>query len=155
MNVYSYADLRADPIEMLLQYYDAFLYEANWGTRELMFRLPTSLVQRDTLSLYELEDGVKATVRGKHIALDFLSQDEDGYGWIDEEDSGAWLDRLLPIRAELTEGDYRALYLGWLLSVQGSPFEDEDEADEQIEPPVPAGLGALSASCKALPSSCR
>ena len=49
------------------------------------------------------------------------------------------------MRAELAHGDLRALYLGWLLCVQNAEFEDED-----VEPPVPAGLGQLSASLESL-----
>jgi len=43
------------------------------------------------------------------------------------------------LREELAGGDYRSLYIGWLLGVQRG-----EVADDQIEPPVPANLSALS-----------
>ena len=54
----------------------------------------------------------------------------------------------------LLDGDDRSLYLGWLLGVQVGEVEDED-----IEPPVPPGLGALdepAITCgRHLPAECR
>jgi hypothetical protein len=52
---------------------------------------------------------------------------------------------LISVRAELANGDLRTLYLGWLLRAQNLELDDED-----AEPPVPAGLGQLSASLKNL-----
>jgi hypothetical protein len=40
INVYSFGDFRGDPGRLLEEYFDAYLYAANWGTRELAFRLP-------------------------------------------------------------------------------------------------------------------
>jgi len=37
-NEYSYGDFRGDPGRLLEEYFDAYLYAANWGTRELAFR---------------------------------------------------------------------------------------------------------------------
>jgi hypothetical protein len=51
------------------------------------------------------------------------------------------LSSLISVRSELARGDLRALYLGWLLCAQNGCLDDEE-----IEPPVPAGLGKLSAS---------
>jgi len=55
------------------------------------------------------------------------------------------MDSLVPIRADLLQGDLRALYLGWLLAVQS-----EDVDDNQPEPPVPAGLAQLSEALRSL-----
>ncbi len=70
---------------------------------------------------------------------------------------------LVPLRAELAAGDLRALYLGWLAGIRKSGFDDDDSdgdaeyerpddelSDANREPPVPAGLGQLSASLEAL-----
>lgn len=53
--------------------------------------------------------------------------------------------RLMPIREELERGDYRALYLGWLAAASL-----DDISDETREPPVPMGLGALTAAQRSL-----
>jgi hypothetical protein len=52
---------------------------------------------------------------------------------------------LVPLRADLMRGDLRVAYLAWLLAVQAGDVSDDD-----IEPPVPPGLSALTASQAAL-----
>ena len=44
---YSWGDFPANAKEIPAQYYDALLYLANWGSRELMFRFPRDLVDLD------------------------------------------------------------------------------------------------------------
>src|SRR5258707_13466687 len=39
-NEYQWGDLKGDPLQMVKGYFDAFLYLANWGTRQARFRLP-------------------------------------------------------------------------------------------------------------------
>jgi hypothetical protein len=39
-NEYHWGDLKADPKKLLWQYFDAFLYVANWGSHWLSFRMP-------------------------------------------------------------------------------------------------------------------
>ena len=64
----------------------------------------------------------------------------------DDVDMGeSWLSSLIPLRSDLARGDLRALYMGWLHLVQSGSL-----APGVIEPPVPSGLGQLSASLKTL-----
>ncbi len=65
----------------------------------------------------------------------FSRADDEDYEWAE---GPGWLGTIIPLRAELMRGDLRILYLGWLLGVQ---MEEVDE--EELEPPVPHGLGAL------------
>jgi hypothetical protein len=37
-NEYHWGDLKADPAELLVRYFDVHVYFANWGSRRLMFR---------------------------------------------------------------------------------------------------------------------
>jgi hypothetical protein len=53
--------------------------------------------------------------------------------------------RLAPIREEIERGDYRALYLGWLHGVGAAALPEDT-----LEPPLPAGLGALTGAQEAL-----
>ena len=53
---YAYGDFKKDEEEVLEKYYDAFLYEANWGTRKLMFRFPKNLVDAKALKKYIIDD---------------------------------------------------------------------------------------------------
>jgi hypothetical protein len=51
-NEYSFGDFRGDPGRLLEEYFDAYLYAANWGTRELAFRLPRALLDARTAQRY-------------------------------------------------------------------------------------------------------
>jgi hypothetical protein len=77
------------------------------------------------------------------VWIDLISEDEEG----DEFDWGGegLLSAIVPVRAERVVGDLRLLYLAWLLCVQEHEVPDED-----VEPPVPSGLGKLTASLKAV-----
>jgi hypothetical protein len=75
------------------------------------------------------------------VILDFSSEDEGG-DW--EEEGEGWLSSLIPLRADISSGDNRALYLAWLLCAQ---CEELDE--DAPEPPCPPGLRKLSGPLRA------
>ncbi|MGD0650289.1 MAG: hypothetical protein ABSA97_03970 [Verrucomicrobiia bacterium] len=75
------------------------------------------------------------------MLLSFLSETED-YDW--EEDGGE-LSSLIPLRADLVRGDYRCLFLGWLLAVQNGEVDDRAS-----EPLVPPGLRDLNGCLQGL-----
>lgn len=134
---------QGDPLSLVKQYYDAFLYVANWGTHQLMLRLPRAILDQVTAVRYGVERGpfsVHAT--SEHIILAVSSHTEESEDWDEGE---GWLATLVPLRADIASGDLRSLYLGWLLCVQEGQFEDD-----LVEPPVPPGLGELSAPLQAL-----
>jgi hypothetical protein len=144
VNFYHYGDFRGSPELLMAEYFDAFLYFANWGTRRLMLRLPRRLVDTERVSLYCPGDHASLNVKGEAVILEFWSENEAGDDWEaeeGEEEEGGTLGSLIPLRGDLLAGDLRVLYLGWLLAVQMGDLEDEEE-----EPPVPAGLGMLSDS---------
>lgn len=140
-NHYEWGNFKGDPGIWMEKYFDAFLYFANWGTRELMLRLPRRVLEPATAKRYCRGDTASARVKGEHVILAFSSEDESSE-WAEEEDGS--LSSLAPLRAEIASGDLRTLYLGWLLCAQAGEF---DEADE--EPPCPPGLGRLSAVLEA------
>ncbi len=141
-NVYHYGDFRGKPEVLMEKYFDAFVYVANWGTRRFMLRLPESLLDRNTASLYCSCDALDVHWKDGLAILEFRSDDEERAEW---EDGEGWMERLVPVREDLASGDLRALYLGWLLCAQYG-YADDD----QIEPPVPHGLRTLSESLKSL-----
>lgn len=63
------------------------------------------------------------------------------------------LSAIVGVRSELTAGDLRPLYLAWLPGY-GVWERDEDafgeEDEDEMEPPLPAGLGSLTAPQRAL-----
>lgn len=142
VNTYQWGSFKGDPRRLVERYFDAFLYLANWGTRELMMRLPARLVDPDTARRYCPADAVTAWCTGDHVIVAAVSEDEEGdFEWGGE----GVLASILPVRAELLAGDLRALYLLWLLGVQVG-----EVADDAVEPPVPAALDALTGSQTAL-----
>jgi hypothetical protein len=146
-NEYSFGNFRGDPGRLLEEYFDAYLYAANWGTRELGFRLPRALLDAQTARLYcAKEYRAWVTETTEHVIIRFRWDDDEGDDWIEGD---GLIDPLLAARGELAAGDTRLLYLGWLLKVQLGGLdddEDEDEDLEEAEPPVPAGLKELSDS---------
>lgn len=147
VNEYNWGDFKGDPVDWMERWFDAFLYLANWGSRQLMLRLPADALDLHTARRYCPGQDAMVYAADGFIILAFDSDEEGGDTW-DEEGSG-WLSSILPLRAEIAAGDHRALYLGWLLLVQAE-HTDEDEP----EPPVPPGLaqpsGALTAFMKFL-----
>ena len=145
-NEYSFGNFRGDPGRLLEEYFDAYLYAANWGTRELGFRLPRALLDADTARRYcDEEYRVWVTETTEHVIVRFRWDDDEGDDWIEGE---GLLDPLLAARGELATGDLRLLYLGWLLKVQlgGLDEDDDEDLEDEAEPPVPAGLRELSDS---------
>jgi hypothetical protein len=109
---YHWGDFKYDPINVLYQYFDAFLYWANWGSPQLAFRFPHGLLPVDLLIEYDCDDMVTFTRHKDYDILDIHFGELEGPDeWIDFE-----LDSFIPIREELMEGDLRALYVAWLAS---------------------------------------
>ena len=143
VNEYQWGDLKGDPRQMLERYFDAFLYLANWGTRRLMFRLPRGALQPETAGQYCYTDTASVIETDTHLILNVYVDQEEADDYWDEP--GGQLAAMVQARSELAAGDLRLLYLAWLLALQSDGVDDED-----TEPPVPAGLGNLSAGLQAV-----
>jgi len=137
VNEYNYGNFKGDPLKLVEKYFDAFLYVTNWGTHQLMLKIPRKLIDLDLASQYCIGDSWTIFEKGDYLIFDFTSETED-YDW---EEGEGYLSPLISLRFDLIRGDYRCLYLAWLFCAQ----MDEIEADEE-EPPVPANLGNLNAS---------
>jgi len=133
---YHWSDFKHDPRQVLAQYFDAFLYYANWGSQRLAFRFPRELLDDNALQPYLWEYCSELEPVGDSLILDIVLRDEDGESWFEGE---ARLSALAPLRDDLLAGDTRALYLAWLLAAAAN------DIDEELEPPVPPGLKELSA----------
>jgi len=138
INEYSWGNFKGNRNAWMENFFDAFLYLANWGTRELQLRLPSSLLSIENALAYCHTDCISVREKNGKIIFCFVSDQQPGSEW-EEEDN--WLSSLISVRAELARGDYRCLYLAWLLSVQQGELDDEEE-----EPAVPNGLSDLSGS---------
>lgn len=150
-NEYHWGDFSGDPHVLMDRYYDAHLYVANWGTRQVMFRLPVDQLDVDAAEQYCLDDQVVARAGVESLVLAFTSDDDGDFELVDDPET--MLPTIVGVRAELANGDLRSLYLAWLAAcaarARDGDVPDRD-ADDDLEPPVPSGLNALSAAQQAL-----
>jgi hypothetical protein len=141
---YSYGDFRGDSKELLVQYFDAMFYIANWETLELMFLFPKALIDVERLQKYCIEYQIVVSESNNFVILEISLDDDEGFGWIEGEGN---LYSLIGLRQEILQGDYHLLYVAWLKAIS---YLDIDELnEEELEPPVPPELGKLSSSLEA------
>jgi hypothetical protein len=148
VNDYAWGNFKGDPVLWMEKYFDAFLYVGNPGCRWLMLRFPEAALDLRTPRTYCKGKAPSASTsvlrRNGFVILSFGSEDDDpGDDW--DDDGRGWLASLITLRSNILAGDRRALYLAWLCSVQ----HGETKAS-RAEPPIPPGLGQLTATLAAL-----
>jgi hypothetical protein len=136
VNVYHWGNFKGDSLKLVVKYFDAFLYVANWGTHWFMLKVPRKLVDVNLVRRYCPGESARIHEKGDHIIFEFTSQTED-YDW---EEGEGWLSSMISLRADILQGDYRSLYLAWLFCAQM-----EEMKDDELEPPVPPNLTELNA----------
>jgi len=139
----SLGEFKASPQQLVERCFDAMLYQASFGIQQVMFRLPRSLLNPSLFAPYCVPGLLTISTVPEHILLNLKIVEEEGLGWIREDD---WLTKLVPLRDDLLRGDFRMLYLAWLIAVQ---VELEEDDEDFIEPPVPPNLGNLSSALHA------
>ena len=137
-NHYEYGDLKANPRDLLVKYFDASLYFAHWLHAEVAFRFPKDAVDLRALRRYATEQSLEIKTMASHVVVTMSVERED----FDVADDGAdWLSSLVGLRGDIASGDERSLYLAWLLGVQYGQVDDA-----AVESWRPDGLGRLSPS---------
>ncbi len=116
---YAYSSFRGKPLQVLEPHFDALLYIANWGSKQLAFRLPRNAIAAEHLQPYLAGDEESYVLdlhtTPQHLILNMEVHEQEGYGWIEGE---GLLDPLIPLREAILRGDLRALYLVWLRTAQ-------------------------------------
>lgn len=146
VNTYGWGDFKGDPHVLVETHYDAHLYFANWGTRQVILRWPATTLPLDVAKAYCLGDSTTSGEGGGYVLITLESDPEDEVedfnDLFDHEDGGdrdeQWLPSIARARHQVAEGDLRLLYLAWLLSLHNGELDDDD-----LEPVVPAGLADL------------
>ncbi len=141
-NEYSFGSFKGNPNAWMEKFFDGFVYLANWGTHKLQLALPAKLLSAETAGLYCGGEGASVRERTGKAILTLCSEEEPSGEWVQGQ---GILSSLLPLRAELAQGDLRALYVGWLLNVQTGELDQKE-----IEPPVPPNLDDLSGPLSSL-----
>lgn len=141
VNEYQWGSFKGNPKNWIAHYFDAFVYTANWGSCQFMLRVPLACLSPETLQTFQIEmlGFFEIEQTATHWILDWQLNESENYERFDEYQGCNWMGQLVPLRDELLRGDLRPLYLGWLSGV----YELNDDA---LEPPIPAGLGELSAA---------
>lgn len=143
-NTYNYDDFRGS-VATLLKYYDAHYYIANWGLARLMLAFPSGTLSGTAIQPYlQKSNRYEATLAFKEkdgrCIVSWERNEEGGWGWTHGD---GVLDHLIGIREELTFGDHRALFLGWLSSFNPEEWL-EGKIGKLLTPPIPPGLSQLS-----------
>ena len=146
VNEYNYGDFKGNPKKWIEKYFDAFVYTANWCSCQFMLRVPLDCLSTKTVQAFQFSmlETFEITKTETHWILHWLLNESENYDRFGEEYGGSgWMGRLAPLRDELLRGDLRSLYLGWLSGIH-------EFNDDTLEPPIPAGLGELTATQTAL-----
>lgn len=150
VNSYQWGDFKGSCDQLMERYYDAHLYFANWGHREVILRWPAHQLPLHVAERYCTGPSANARQHGGHVLITLVSDDEngelddfnelfdfEGYGY-DSDPEEEWLPSIAQARSSVAAGDMRLLYLAWLLCLSNGDLHDDD-----IEPPLPSGLAAL------------
>jgi hypothetical protein len=131
-NYYTFGDLKANPQDLLVRYFDASLFFANWLYVELAFRYPKSAVDVKVLRRHLAGQSLDVRSKGADVVVTMSVERDD----FDTEDDGqGWLSSLIALRTDIANGDERVLYLAWLLGVQQGEIDGG-----ATEPARPDGL---------------
>ncbi len=143
---YRWGNFKHNSIKVLYEFFDGFLYWANWGSPRLALRFPHGTLPADLIDGYDLDDFVTFTQHSDYDILDIhFGEMEAPDEWTEYE-----LGSLIALRDELMDGDPRALYIVWLASQHMRGSDDEEEDEESNVPPVPPAFGTLTAAQQAL-----
>jgi hypothetical protein len=71
-NYYTFGDLKADPRDLLVKYFDASLYFANWLFLEIAFRYPKGVV--DVKAIRRQTAGMRSRFARRHRISSWLSR---------------------------------------------------------------------------------
>lgn len=149
VNTYQWGGFKGDCDQLMEKFYDAHLYFANWGYRKVVLRWPASQVPLHVAEQYCTTESAEARQHGAHVLITLVSDNGNGefddfndlfdfepYADTDREDQ--WLPSIARARLDVAAGDTRLLYLAWLLGLNNGGLNEDD-----VEPPLPAGLAAL------------
>jgi hypothetical protein len=149
---YSYGSFKHDEEIIVAQFFDALLYQTNWGQKKLVFRFPQDSIDYQKLGEYDIDMGnitgytteIRVWKSNGYVLLNIEYCDDNYEDWVEENDNT--LDAMLGLRAEMMNGDFSCLFAFWLKLLSMKEDDDEDEEDNYQLPSLPYGLAKPSAS---------
>ena len=136
--------------DLLLQYYDAYFYFADWGSFRFVLAFPEECLSLEAIEPYlrngdEFGSSLTCARQAGRVMLRWDFQ-EEAVCWDDPVDISGMLGRLSGIRESIMRGDYRALFIGWLAGF----YPDEEYGSKEMVPPIPDGMEKLSGDLSCL-----
>lgn len=141
---YHYGDLKAEPVELVAEFFDVGFYYASWGCLYFYLKVPHTTVPEDLLAHAGIVFGFESDLYGPQLVFTFSVEEDDRY--FDDEQAADLLRRLARIRDELLAGDFRALYLPWL----NHALDHEDDDDFPVIPLIHFDFSRLTDAQQAL-----
>ncbi|MDA9557633.1 hypothetical protein N9R79_09065 [Vibrio sp.] len=113
---YTYSDLKADPSDLMLKYFDIGFYYADWGSIDAYIRLPAGTIPDALLDFSS--DGLNVHQSDEWQLLIFSIEEYDEY--FDDDHADDFFQHLAYLRRELIQGNWRLIYLIWLKECDSS-----------------------------------
>jgi hypothetical protein len=86
-NTYQWGDFKGSPKKMMEEFFDAHLYVANWGMRDLYLRLPATTLNLADIQDFLADGALEAWEAHGNTILHFSLNNESG-GWDDDYEWG-------------------------------------------------------------------
>ncbi len=107
---YTYSDLKAEPFELMLRYFDIGFYYADWGSIDAYIKLPAGTLPEALLGFSS--DGLHVHENDEWQLLIFSLEEYDEC--FDDEHADQFFQHLAGLRSGLMQGDWRLVYFMWL-----------------------------------------
>ncbi len=75
-NVYHFGDFKGNRPEWMRRYFDAHLYDSNFGSRVFSLRFPTGWIDAATIMPYQVEGALEVAKTRTHLILSFILETE-------------------------------------------------------------------------------
>lgn len=144
VNIYQWGDFKGDPRRLMEDWFDLFIYWANWGNRTLMLRVPRRYLDPKALKPYSIRNMIEVWTAGDFTIVSFDREPEEAMDDFFGEEDEPTAAPFVALRAEVMRGDRRVFYLGWLIGVSEGHVKET-----ALEPPCPPGLSSLSGALEA------
>jgi hypothetical protein len=144
-NEYHWGDFRGNPDDLMMRFFDAHVYVANWGAAIFKVRVPIETISEKLAKALVMCETLDFKATETHWVITWSLHESENYDRFGMEDGRGWMARLAPVRDELLRGDLRSLYIGWLADVTSEMLDDEE-----MEPMPAEGLGSLTVAQQAL-----
>ncbi|WP_417795528.1 hypothetical protein [Terasakiella pusilla] len=117
---YTYSYLKAEPVELMLKYFDIGFHYADWGSIDAYIKLPAGTLPDALLGFSS--DGLHVHENDEWQLLIFSL--EEYYEYFDDENADDFFQHLASLRSELMQGNWRLVYFMWLKAFD---FNDDVE----------------------------